>query len=724
MVEIKYVPTICPYCGVGCGINFVVKDSKIAGVEPYKRHPVNEGKLCPKGNFGYEFINRKDRLTTPLIKENGEFRPASWDEALDLVAAKLKEVSDEDPNKIGFYACARSPNENIYITQKLARVACQTQNIDHCARICHGPTVAGLSTSFGSGAMTNGFDSIKDSDYIFCIGSNSMEAHPLFARKIIQAKKKGAKLVVLDPRFTPTAKIADEYVEFKTGTDVALINAMIKVIIDNDLQDDEFIEKRTKGYDELKKSVEKYTLDVASEITGIKKESIEHLAIEYAEADRAAIVYSLGITEHSHGADNVMSTANLAMLTGNIGKEGAGVNPLRGQNNVQGACDMGALPTDYVGYRKVADKKTTQWFNSYYSGYGYEVNLPAKPGLTLVEMMNAAHAGDLKVLYIHGEDPVLSDADVAHTRRALDNLEMLIVQECFLTDTAQCADVVLPAAGWGEQEGTFTNGERRVQCLHKAQEPPEGAWVDWKIMEEIAVRMGVPRQLFHYESAEEIFDEIRQCAPIMAGMNRERLDTPEALHWPCLSEDDPCQALMHKEKFAHPDGLGVFQAVEHTGPVEVPDDEYPLLLTTTRVLFHYHAAMTRRCKTLANEVKTGFIEINTEDAKKRGILDGEVIRAYSRRGEIAIPARITEDIRQGIVNIPMHFVECAANVLTNSDSFDPKSKMVELKACAIEIEKFDKMVELKTNIYRDGTDTDTKAEDISTTTVQLEKGDI
>ena len=682
MVEIKYVPTICPYCGTGCGLNFVVKDDKIVGVEPYKRHPVNEGKVCPKGNFGYEFINREDRLTTPLIKENGEFREASWDEALDLVANKLKEVSDDDPNKVGFYACARSPNENIYITQKLARVACGTQNVDHCARICHGPTVAGLATTFGSGAMTNGFDSIKEADYIFCIGSNNMEAHPLFGRKLIQAQKNGAKLVVLDPRYTPTAKIADEYVQFKTGTDVALMNGMIKVIIDNDLQDDEFIKNRTKGFDELKETVQKYDLETVSEITHIAPEVIEELAIEYAKADKAAIVYSLGITEHSHGADNVMSTANLAMLTGNIGREGTGVNPLRGQNNVQGACDMGALPSDYVGYRKVADQETTDWFNEYYG-----TDLPAKPGLTLVEMMNAAHAGDLKVLYIHGEDPVLSDADIKHTKEALANLDMLIVQELFMTDTAQCADVVLPAAGWGEQEGTFTNGERRVQCLHKAQEPPEGAMLDWKIMEEIAVRMGVPREKFHYESAEEIFEEIRECAPIFAGMNRERLDTPEALHWPCPSVDDPCQPLMHKDKFAHPDGLGIFQALEHRGPVEVPDEEYPLLLTTTRVLFHYHAAMTRRCKTLDNEVKTGFIEINTEDAKELGILNNEIVKASSRRGEIEIPARVTDDIKKGIVNIPMHFTECAANMLTNSDSFDPKCKMVELKACAIKVEK-------------------------------------
>ena len=682
MVEIKYVPSICPYCGTGCGINFVVKDGKIIGVEPWKRHPVNEGKVCPKGNFGWQFINHPDRLTTPLIKENGEFREASWDEALDLVASTLKKYADTDPNKLGFYACARSPNENIYITQKLARAGCGTQNVDHCARICHGPTVAGLATTFGSGASTNGYDSIEEADFIFCIGSNNMEAHPLFGRKIIRAIKNGAKLVVADPRYTPTAKLAHEYMQFKTGTDVALMNGMIKIIIENGLQDDEFIANRTKGYEEMKEVALKYDLERVADITEADPEQIKRVAIEYAKAENAAIVYSLGITEHSHGADNVMSTANLAMLTGNLGKIGGGVNPLRGQNNVQGACDMGALPSDYVGYQKVANPEITKKFSE-----AYQMDLPTTPGLTLVEMMNAAHSGDLKVLYIHGEDPVLSDADIKHTKEAIANLEMLIVQELFMTDTAAEADVVLPAAGWGEQEGTFTSGERRVQWLRKAQEPPKGTMLDWKIMEEIAVRMGRPRELFHYENAAEIWEEIRELAPSYYGITHERLLKPEGVHWPCLDPEDPCEPLMHKDKFAHPDGLGVFQALEHRGPVEVVDDKYPLLLTTTRILFHYHAAMTRRCETLDKEVPTGFIEINTEDAAERGILNNEIVKAYSRRGEIEIPARVTDDIKKGIVNIPMHFTECAANMLTNSDSFDPKCKMVELKACAIQVEK-------------------------------------
>lgn len=682
MVEIKYVPTICPYCGTGCGMNFVVKDDKIIGVEPWKRHPVNEGKLCPKGNFGWQFINREDRLKTPLIKENGKFKEASWDEALDKIAKKLMEVKAEDPDKIGFYACARSPNENVYVTQKFARAVAGTHNVDHCARICHGPTVAGLATTFGSGAMTNGFDSIEEADVIFCIGSNSMEAHPLFARKLMRAKKNGAKLIVADPRFTPTAKLADMYLEFKTGTDVALFNGMMKLIIAEGLQDDEFIKNRTKNYDELKEIVSKYDMDKVVDITEADQDKLIQATMDYAKADKAAIVYSLGITEHSHGADNVMCTANLAMLTGNIGRMGTGVNPLRGQNNVQGACDMGALPSDYAGYRKVASQEDTDFINEVWG-----TNLNTKPGLTLIEMMNTAHAGDLKVLYITGEDPVLSDADITHTKESLAKLDMLIVQELFMTDTAECADIVLPAAGWGEQEGTFTSGERRVQVLRKAQDAPGEARLDWEIMCDLAKRMGADPEQFNYESAEDIFEEVRRVAPIFAGMDRKRLERPEALHWPCLSEDETCQPLMHIEKFAHPDGLGVFIPQEHLGPVEVPDAEYPLLLTTTRVLFHYHAAMTRRCETLDNEVKTGFIEINKDDAKKLNILDREIVKVSSRRGEIEIPARVTDEIKEGIVNIPMHFSECAANMLTNSDSMDPKCKMVELKACAVAVEK-------------------------------------
>lgn len=681
-MDIKYVPTICPYCGVGCGMNLVVVDGKVVGVEPWKRHPVNEGKLCPKGNFCYEIIHRDDRLTTPLIKENGEFREATWDEAYDLIVSKLQAY---DPDQIGFFCCARSPNENIYVNQKFARIVVGTHNIDHCARLCHGPTVAGLAASFGSGAMTNSYNSFEDADLIFSIGANSLEAHPLVGRKLMRAHEKGAFFIVADPRYTPTAKQSDQYIPFKTGTDVALMNAMMNVIISEGLEDKDFIEKRTKNYEELKEVVSKYTPEVAEEITQVPAETIRDIAIKYATAEKAAIVYSLGITEHSHGVDNVMQTANLAMLTGNIGRLGTGVNPLRGQNNVQGACDMGALPTDYPGYQKVLDEPTTDKFSVTWKCE----NLTCTPGLKIPEMIDAAGKGDIKVLYITGEDPVISDPDTHHVIKGLENLDFFVVQDIFMTDTAEYADVVLPAACWAEQDGTFTNGERRVQLIRKAVDAPGESKYDWEIFCDLAKRMGGDPEQFTYESAQDIFEEVRTVTPQYAGMNRERLERPEALHWPCPSEDHPGTAMMHIERFAHPDGLGIFMPLEEQGPVEKPDAEYPLILTTTRLLFHYHAAMTRRAATLDREVPTGYVEINTEDATELGIINKEKVKVRSRRGEIEIPARVTEDILKGIVNIPMHFKECSANILTNASAIDPKSGMPEFKACAVAVAKLE-----------------------------------
>jgi formate dehydrogenase alpha subunit len=504
-------------------------------------------------------------------------------------------------------------------------------------------------------------------------------------RKLMRAKMNGAYFIVADPRYTPTAKQADQYIPFKTGTDVALMNAMMNVIISEGLEDKEFIEKRTKNYEELKEVVSKYTPEMAEEITQVPADVIRDIAIKYAKADKAAIVYSLGITEHSHGVDNVMQTANLAMLTGNIGRLGTGVNPLRGQNNVQGACDMGALPTDYPGYRKVADQEvmedvTCTWGCS---------DLGCEPGLKIPEMIDAAAKGDLKVLYITGEDPVISDPDTHHVEEALNNLDFFVVQDIFMTDTAEFADVVLPAACWAEQEGTFTNGERRVQLIRKAVDAPGESKYDWEIFCDLAKKMGADPEMFTYESAQDIFEEVRTVTPQYAGMNRERLDRPEALHWPCPSEDHPGTAMMHVEKFAHPDGLGIFMPLEEQGPMETPDDEYPLILTTTRLLFHYHAAMTRRAATLDREVPTGYVEINTEDAAELGIANKEKVKVKSRRGEIEIAARVTDDIVKGIVNIPMHFRECSANILTNAAAIDPKSGMPEYKACAVAISKME-----------------------------------
>lgn len=681
-MNLEYTPTTCPYCGCGCGFNLVSVDGRLVGVEPWKRNPVNEGKLCPKGNFSYEFVHRDDRLTTPLIKEGGKFREATWDEALDLVASKLSEMKETDAEQLAFLASARCTNEENYVFQKLVRTVIGTNNVDHCARLCHGPSVAGLAQTFGSGAMTNSLVSAADADVVFLIGTNTLEQHPLMWRRVLQAKDKGAKIMVADPRFTPSAKQADLYLPFKSGTDVALLNGMMNVILEEGLEDKEFIENRTKDFDELKAMVKKYPVEEVSKITGVAPELIREAAIMYAKADNAALLFSMGITQHTVGTENVMSTSNLAMLTGNIGRPGTGVNPLRGQNNVQGACDMGALPVVFPGYQAVIDetlgaKMQTSWGCS---------DLSPRPGLTVVEMMHAAHDGDIKGMYIMGENPMVSDPDIKHVEAALNNLDFLVVQDIFLTETAELADVVLPAMSWAEKDGTFTSTERRVQYVRKAVEGPGEARDDWAITSEIATRMG--SDLFQFNSPQEIFEEVRSVTPQYAGMNQERLSKPEALHWPCPDEEHPGTPILHMERFATPDGLGVFKAIEWKPPAENPDEEYPFILTTGRSLFHWHTgSMTRRSETLDREMPSGWVEINTEDAAELGIKNKEMVRVKTRRGEIEIGAKVTPDIIKGTVFIPFHFAESAANILTSGDELDPFAKMPELKVSAASVEK-------------------------------------
>lgn len=680
-MSINLVSTICPYCGCGCGLNLVEKDGKVVGVEPWKRHPVNEGKLCPKGNFSYEFIHRDDRLTTPLIRKNGKLVPASWDEALNLIASKFKEIKSKfGPEAMACFASARVTNEENYLMQKFARVALETPNIDHCARLCHGTTVAGLAKSLGSGAMTNSIRDIEEAKTIFIIGSNTFEDHPLIARRVIRAKEAGATLIVADPRFNMTAKHADLYVQFRSGTDVALVNAMMYVILSEGLEDKEFIKNRTKGFDSLREEVMKCPPEWAEPITGVPADTIRKMARLYAKNKPSAIIYSMGITQHSTGTDNVLSMSNLAMLTGNIGKRGSGVNPLRGQNNVQGACDMGALPNVVSGYQAVTNPE----LRAKVCGVWGVKDIPAKVGLTIVEAMNAADEGKLKSLYIMGENPMVSDPDVNHVKHALEKLDFLVVQDIFLTETAELAHVVLPAASFAEKDGTFTNTERRVQLLRPAVRPPGQAKPDWEIICSVARKMGVKG--FDFKSQEEVFEEIRKCTPQYAGMTYARLSRPEALHWPCPDTSHPGTPILHTVKFSHPDGLGIFFGVPFKLAAELPDAEYPLILTTGRMLFHYHTgSMTRRSKTLDNEVKTGFVEINTEDAKALGIKNGDKVKVKSRRGEIEIVAKVTPDIMKGIIFIPFHFAECSANKLTNP-ALDPFAKMPELKVCSAKVE--------------------------------------
>ncbi|NLN09944.1 MAG: formate dehydrogenase subunit alpha, partial [Methanoculleus thermophilus] len=509
-MDLKYVSTTCPYCGTGCGFNLVVRDGKVVDVAHWQRAPVNGGKLCPKGRYAHEFINSPDRLTKPLIKKNGTFVEATWDEAYDLIIQKFRSYK---PEEMACLSSARTSNEENYLMQKFARVVLKTPHIDHCARLCHSSTVAGLAAVFGSGAMTNSIKDIAESKCVFVLGSNTFEQHPLIGRSIIRARESGAKVIVADPRYTPTAKQADLYMPFISGTDVALLNGLMQEIIKNGWEDKEFIKNRTKDFEKLKEVVmkEDYSLENVSRVSGVPAESLKTAAEWIATADVAALIYSMGITQHTVGVDNVKSTANLMLLTGNLGKPGSGVNPLRGQNNVQGACDMGALPNVYSGYQKVTDEAAQKKMKEM---WGVDELAEGKVGYTVTEMINvlAEKPGEIKCMYIMGENPMLSDPDIQHVEEGLKNLEFLVVQDIFMTETAELADVVLPAACYAEKDGTQTNTERRVQRWRKAQNPPGEAKPDWQILCELGSRMGYEKQ-FSFKSPEEIFDEIAAVTP-------------------------------------------------------------------------------------------------------------------------------------------------------------------------------------------------------------------
>lgn len=670
------VLTVCPYCGAGCGIYLQVLDGELIGVLPCKSHVVSQGKLCIKGWNAHEFVYSKDRLTKPLIKHDGTFIEISWDEALNIIAKKFREyIEKSGPDSIGVLASAKCTNEENYLMMKFARAVLGTNNIDHCARLCHAPTVVGLGASFGSGAMTNSIGELEDSDCILVTGSNTTEQHPLVARYIMRAREKGAKLIVVDSRAIPLARFADFHLRQRPGTDVAWINGFMNVIINEGLEDRKFIEERTEGFEELAKNVRKYPPEYVESITGIPKEDLIEAARTYAKADSASIVYSMGITQHTTGVDNVRSCANLAMLTGNVGKPSTGVDPLRGQNNVQGACDAGALPNVYSGYQSVADEKIQAKFEE-----AWKTKLPSKSGLTVVEMINEAYDGNIKMMYIMGENPMLSDPDVNHVREALDNLEFLVVQDIFLTETAQLADIVLPAVSYAEKDGTFTATDRRVQMVRKAIEPIGESRPDWQIICDLARRMGSKE--FGYLSSAEIMDEIASLTPIYGGIVYERLQE-NGLQWPCPSKEHPGTPYLHSGRFSR--GKGNFAALEFKEPAELPDYDYPLILTTGRIIFHYHTGtMTRRTEILNREVPTGYVEINPRDAEKLGVADGELVLVQSRRGEINIKALVTKRVPEGVIFIPFHYAECAANVLTNP-ALDPVAKIPEYKACAVRV---------------------------------------
>ncbi len=676
----KRTLTTCPYCGTGCTFYLLGDDQgRLVGVDPSTSHPASRGSLCVKGWNAHGFVQHPDRLTTPLIRRGGRLEEASWDEALELVAGRLKDLAlRHGPDALMFLASAKASNEENYLLMKLARAVFSTNNVDHCARLCHSSTVTGLAETFGSGAMTNSIACIDEADLILVTGSNTTEQHPLIGARILQAVRRGAKLIVADNRRIRLAPFADLHLRHRNGSDVALFNGLMHVIIREGLEDRHFINSRTENFAALKEAVADWTPQKAAGITGLAPGQIVDAARLFAAADKAMLVYSMGITQHSHGVDNVRAIANLALLTGNLGRPGTGVNPLRGQNNVQGACDMGALPNLLTGYQKVSDKATRE---SFARAWGLPC-LPRAPGAMATHAMDQAAAGKMKGFFIMGENPMLSDPDQAHVRQALESLEFLVVQDIFLTQTAELADVVLPAACYAEKEGTFTSTERRVQRVRKAIEPPGKARADWEILCEIATRAGYPGM--DYPGPAEIMDEIAALTPIYRGIDYRRIDDL-GLQWPCPDESHPGTAILHAERCTR--GPGHFSPTGYRPPAELPDDDFPLVLTTGRTYFHWHTGtMTRRTHLLDREERFSFVEIHPEDARRLGVHEREEVLVASRRGEIRARARVTEMVVPGVIFMPFHFAEGAANVLTNN-VLDPEAGIPEYKVCAARIRK-------------------------------------
>jgi formate dehydrogenase alpha subunit len=676
-MEYKSVLTTCGYCGCGCGLYLEVLDGELVGTMPCKTDPVSQGGLCIKGWNVHEFVNSGERLSKPLLKKGDQFSEVTWDKALQVTADALKKIRDKSgPDSIAFLSSAKCTNEENYLLQKLARAVIGTNNIDHCARLCHSSTVAGLAAAFGSGAMTNTIDEIEGARCILVIGSNTTEAHPLIGSRILKAKEKGAQVIVADPRKIHLAGYADIFVRQNLGTDVALINGIMNVILKEGWHNSTFIKERTEGFEKFQKVVETYTPEKVEAITGVHAEDIRRIAETYARSESSTIVYAMGITQHITGVDNVKSLANLAMLCGHIGRESTGVNPLRGQNNVQGACDMGALPDVYPGYQTVTDLKNAENF-----GKAWNTKLSTKSGLTLTEMVKAAAAGEIRAMFILGENPMVSDPDIQHVKEALKSLDFLVVQDIFLSESSKLADVVLPGVSFAEKDGTFTNTERKVKRVRKAIEPVGDSRQDWQIICDLSTRMGYEMS---YEDPSQIMEEIAKVTPSYGGIHYDRIDE-DGLHWPCPNREHPGTPYLHKDQFSR--GLGLFHPVEYLPPGELPDDEYPFMLTTGRVYVHYHTGtMSRRSPSLNKEIEEGYVEINPKKAKELRISQGERIKIRSRRGEIEIKADLSERVERDTLFIPFHFAESAANVLTNP-AVDPIAKIPEYKVCAVRIEK-------------------------------------
>ena len=670
--------TICPYCGVGCQMDLLVdvQRNRIVRATSEPGSPINDGNLCVKGHFGFEFVSSPDRLTDPLVKKNGHLQKASWEEAISLVGGRFRQVRDtRGPEAVAFLSSCRCTNEENYLVQKLARTAGGTNNVDQCATTCHAPTVEGLASAFGSGAMTNSVGEIKDCDVMLVIGANPTEAHPIVGLEMKRGLRRGATLIVCDPRKTWLARHAHVHIQHRPGSDNMLLNAIMQTIVEEGLADETFIKERCESFDALRDNLEGYPVERAAEYCDVPAELIRQAARLYANGRPSAIFYTLGITEHTCGTDNVKNLANLAMLCGQIGKRASGVNPLRGQNNVQGGCDMGAMAHKLPGYQDWRDEAVRAKFEE-----AWATALPTNRGGRVTDFIELLGAGTIKAFYVMGEDPVLSEPNQKKVIDHLERTEFLVCQEIFMSQTAKLADVILPGACWAEKDGTFTSSERRVQRICKAVAPPGQAKPDWEILCLVATAMGYPMQYGH---PSEIFDEMARLTPSYHGMNYQRIEGA-GLQWPCPAPDHPGTRFLHGGAF--PRGRGRFQPIVFQPQKELPDCEYPLILSTGRTLYNYNTGnMSRETAVARQKERENFVEINTETATRYRIADGDKVRVRTRRGQVCGRAVIGDRVRADTIWMPFHFAEEPANAVTN-DVFDPVAGTAEYKCCAASIE--------------------------------------
>jgi len=678
--DLHKTTTVCPYCGVGCTLELNVRNGRLIKITTARESagPPNYGSLCVKGRFGYDFLQHADRLTKPLVRRDGKLIAVDWEQACRMVADRLREVIQRSgPDAVAGLASARCTNEENYLFQKFMRSVIGTNNVDHCARLCHASTVAGLAASFGSGAMTNSIADLAESDCFLVTGSNTTETHPVIGTIIKRGViHRGARLIVIDPRGIELCRFATLHLQQRPGTDIVWINGMLNVIINEGLCNEAFIHERTENFEAVNKAVQTYTPDYVEQVTGIPRDKLVHAARLYASAKAASILYAMGITQHTTGTAAVKSLANLALATGHIGRPGTGINPLRGQNNVQGACDMGCLPDLLPGYQRVDNSELRGRFEK-----AWATTLPSQPGRTLPRMLEDIQRGTIKALLIMGENPLLSDPDLNHVEAVFKKLELLVVMDIFLNETARCAHVVLPAAAWAEKDGTYTNTERRVQRVRRAVAPPGEALPDTEILVRLADSMGRP---WPSASPAAIMQEINAVVPSYRGITYDRIER-EGLHWPCPTEDHPGTPILHASGFTR--GKGLFTVTEYQPAAEEPDDQYPLVLTTGRILYQYHTAtMSRRSLGLVSRTPEPFVEVSSEDAAALDISDGAPIRITSRRGSVTARAAVNNRCSRGVVFMPFHYAEAAANRLTNA-ALDPVANIPEYKVCAVRIEK-------------------------------------